>query len=852
MNRSHLYRLFAILIIVSWAVYSMYPPTNRPVLEVFKEQARGPRDTNFNAIVQTASDLNNQYPERGFLNLRQAVGTNDITTYFPQWPAKNQKDPNGYVLRKVQEAAAGKIKLGLDLRGGSSFLVAMDTNQLNRAEEKDTALKNAVEVLRKRVDQLGVAEPVIQEAGEDRILIQLPGLTEAEKDYARQQIEKAAFLEFRMVHPNSDELIAQGIIEPGYEVMTEQRKDSRTGESHLVRYLVSKKPERGLTGKHLTRAMVTRNHLSNKPEIAFEFDSEGAKTFGEITTEYSPKGNKFYQLAIVLDGELQSAPRIMGPITGGNGVIQGDYSIKEAYDLAYVLENPLEAPVKVIEERTVGPSLGKDSIRSGVNASIYSVIAVAAFMIVFYFFGGAVADFALLLNVVITLGVMCAMGATLTLPGIAGFVLSVGMAVDANVLIFERIREELAAGKPLRSALAAGYKRAFGTIFDSHVTTLISALLLYKMGTGPIRGFGVMLTVGVAASLFTALVVTRLIFDFMLAKNWLKSLRMMPLLKVTKIDFLKWAKPACVFSLLVILGGFGYGIFARGHSMMGVDFAGGDSLTLQFNQRVEEDKVRAVIGKLGHEATIQYQKPIAGGTRETLQILTPYSQGAKVGDEIVKQFPSAGFKVIGTEQVGPTVGKEIQRSAIIALLLAMVGILLYVAVRYEFSFAVAAVIATMHDALFTLGIFMIAGGQFTAPMVASILTIIGYSINDKIVILDRIREDLKLGLRGSFAELINLALNQTLSRTLITGGSVMVATLCLYLFGGPVINDFAFTFIVGILAGTYSSLYVASGILLWWHKGARPHTGARVIMEAGETRSAAPAISKPPVARPAA
>jgi SecD/SecF fusion protein len=421
--------------------------------------------------------------------------------------------------------------------------------------------------------------------------------------------------------------------------------------------------------------------------------------------------------------------------------------------------------------------------------------------------------------------------------------------VDANVLIFERIREETAAGKPLRSALAAGYKRAFGTILDSHVTTLISAIILYWLGTGPIKGFGFMLGWGVAASLFTALVVTRLIFDFLMSKNMMKSLPMLPTLKLTNIDFLKQAVPAIALSVLVILGGFGYGIFGRGKEMLGVDFAGGDSLTLQFAEKVEEDKLRAAIGKLGLESTIQYQKPIAGG-RETLQIVTSYDSGAKVGAALQKEFPNAKLQVIGTEQVGGTVGKAIRTSAGLALVLAMAGILMYVAVRYEFSFAVAAVIATIHDALFTLGIFMLAGGEFTAPMVAAVLTIVGYSINDKIVILDRIREDLKLGLRGSFRELINLALNQTLSRTLITGGSVILATGCLYLFGGPVINDFAFTFLVGILAGTYSSLYIASYVVLKWNKGERPRIGARITMQQGEAVRA-PATPKPPMVRPA-
>lgn len=849
MNRSHLYKLLLIIFVVAWAVYEMTPPTTRPLLEVFQEQART-RDTNFNAIVQRAAELNKQFPERTFINLREAVGTNDLQPYFPQFAAAGEREPNNFIIHKVQQAAAGKIKLGLDLRGGTSFLVAMDTNQLARAEEKDSALANAVEVLRKRVDKLGVAEPVIQPSGEDRILIQLPGLSEADKESARRQIEMAAFLEFRMVHPNSDELIAQGIIEPGYEVMVEERKDRKTGEKQLARYLVSKKPERGLTGKYLTRAMVIRNQVTNEPEIAFEFNSEGARIFGDITRENSPKGNKYYQLAIVLDGELESAPRIMGPIEGGNGVIQGQFELKEAFELANVLENPLEAPVKVIEERTVEPSLGKDSIRSGIVASIYSIIAVAAFMIVFYFFGGAVANFALLLNVVITMGVMCSLAATLTLPGIAGLVLSIGMAVDANVLIFERIREETAAGKTLKGALSAGYKRAFGTILDSHVTTLISAIILYYLGTGPVKGFGVTLTIGVAASLFTALVVTRLIFDFLMSKGIMRSIPMMPVLKLTKVDFLAFSKVAIVMSILITVIGMAYGIGVRRDKMWGVDFKGGDALTLQFAQRVEVDKLRETVGKLGvGEPTIQYQKPIAGG-RETLQIVAAYDSGNKISQALQKEFSQAKFEVIGADKVGPTVGKEIQRSAMVALLLAMVAILLYVAVRYEFSFAVAAVVATIHDALLTLGVFMVAGGEFTAPMVAAVLTIIGYSINDKIVILDRIREDLKLGVRGSFRELINLALNQTLSRTLITGGSVILATLCLYVFGGPVIKDFAFTFLVGILAGTYSSIYIASFIVLRWNKGERPRIGAHVTIEGAEPIQ--PAAAKPPVVRPAA
>src|SRR5690349_2796399 len=270
MNRSHIWKLLLILFAILYSAYYLYPPTDRPILDVFKAQARN-RDTNFNAIVQRAEDLNKANPLRSFANLKDAAGTNDLTHYFPQFPAAAQKDPNMFVLSRLQREAAGRIRLGLDLRGGTSFLVAMDTNQLSAVAQRDTALENAVEVLRRRVDRLGIAEPLIQPAGEDKIMIQLPGLSEADKDSARRQIEKAAFLEFRIVHPNSQELLAQGIIEPGYEIMTTEVKNEQ-GQKVLARYLVNKKAERGLTGKYIKHAYMDRHHLTGEPLIAFEFD----------------------------------------------------------------------------------------------------------------------------------------------------------------------------------------------------------------------------------------------------------------------------------------------------------------------------------------------------------------------------------------------------------------------------------------------------------------------------------------------------------------------------------------------------------------------------------------------------
>jgi SecD/SecF fusion protein len=828
MKRNNKWRWLFVIFLTVWALHELYPPTDRNLITVFQTRAVG-TDTNFTAIVNRAQELQKRLPERSYGNLMEAIGTNSIAQYFPIYNLTNEVDPNRAVLNHLQKEAAGKIKLGLDLRGGTSFLVSMETNRFGKSTDKDRALAQAVEVLRKRVDKLGVAEPLIQPSGENRITIALPGLTDEENESARRQIEKAAFLEFRMVHPDSDEYIQQGIPAPGYEILKLKAKRSEA-RGMVMSYLVKIKAERGLTGKNIKYASVARHPVSNQPEIHFTFDDEGAKKFADLTREFSPQGNKYYQLAIVLDGELYSAPRIMGEIPGGSGTITGEFEVQEAFELANVLENPLEAPVQIVEERRVDPSLGKDSIHSGLMAAVIGTVAVCVFMIVYYMFAGLVANMALVLNVVILLGVMCYVGTTLTIPGIAGVVLTIGMAVDANVLIFERIREELAAGKSMRGALSAGYDKAFGTIFDSNLTTLISSVILIFMGTGPVKGFGVTLTIGITVSMFTALVGTRLIFDWLLERGSLTKLSMLHIVKGEKYDFMRYAKVAFITSWALIIVGCSYGII-RGKDTLGVDFRGGDDLTLQFSQKVEVDKLRDAVKKAGaSDSLIQYQRNIAVG-KENLRITVPFEMGSKVETALKEQFPSAKYERLSLDKVGPTIGTEILKTAIVATLLALFGILIYVAMRYEFSFAVGAVVAIVHDILMTMGWFCLSGREFSALTVPAILTIIGFSINDTIVIFDRIREDLKLGVKGTFTEVMNKALNQTLSRTIITSGTVFLATLSLYIFGGGVINDFAFTFLVGILTGTYSSIYIASALVLWWHKGERPKESTQLVVE---------------------
>ena len=852
-----------VLLAIAWSLYNLYPPTSRDLVQVFRERAVN-KDATFSNIWYQVVQLQQQRPDRAYGNLLDAIGTNDIRRYFPFFKGlENEPNPTVAILNRLQREAAGKIRLGLDLRGGTSFLLEMDTNRLatvevvtNQAgqvitrtnymseEEVETALSQAVEVLRRRVDKFGVAEPIIQPAGRNRILVQLPGLSEADRESAQRQLQRAAFLEFRLVHERSEELLREGLIEPGYEVLTEERRNP-DGTKTLQRYLVKKRPERGMTGAYIKSAMVVRGNLG-EPRIVFQLTSEGAELFGQITRE-----NQGRLLAIVLDGVLYSAPRIREPILTGRGEITGNFDLREAIELANVLENPLRAPLRVIESRDVDPTLGADSIRSGMRAAMVGAVAVCLFMLVYYLMAGLVANVALLLNILLLLGVMCSIGTTLTLPGIAGIVLTIGMAVDANVLIFERIREELAAGKSLRGAIAAGYEKAFGTILDANLTTLIASVILIYMGTGPVKGFGVTLTIGLSVNMFTALVVTRLIFDALLDRGWLRSLRMLRFIGETRIDFLRWAKPAFIASWMLILVGNGYGIFVRGHDVLGVEFTGGANLTLAFDpaHRVEVDRLRAAATEAsGADVLVGYQRDVATGTdnlRITVRVppnaTEDQAQGlaGRVVEELRRRFPEANFKVLSVDNIGPVIGREIQRSAIWAAVLAMFGILIYVAFRYEFSFAVGAVVAVVHDLLMTLGWYFLAQHQLNATTVAALLTIIGFSINDTIVIFDRVREDLKLGLRGTFREIMNHALNRTLSRTLITSGTTFLATLALYALGGPVINDFAFAFLIGILTGTYSSIYIAGALVLWWHKGQRPAIGQPVSSQPVAT--AAPA-----------
>jgi SecD/SecF fusion protein len=824
MNKSLTWRTILVMLVVAWAAYTLYPLQPVDLIHYFDSHAKN-KDAAYQKFMAKVIERTNSVPS-AYLNLRETAREEKIalTNYFQgrRFYRPDIKDPNQAILVVLQRGAQGTIKLGLDLIGGNSFLIEMDMTEV-QPELRSQAVSEATKILRKRLDKYGVAEPLLQPIGENRILVQMPGLDDASKADVRSTLQRTAHLEFRLVHKDNDSLVAKldqpGFIPPvGYDRMEiKERRD--TGKPDVV--FVSKKTV--LTGKAVKSAYVAFEAVSSTPYVSMEFNSEGATAFGKITSEHV--GDR---LAILLDGEIYSAPVIQTAILGGQAQITGRFTLQEAAELANVLENPLAAPVKIVEERSVGASLGQDSIESGIKASIIGTIAVVVFILFYYYFVGLIADFALLLNVLILLAVLATFQATLTLPGIAGIALTIGMAVDANVLIYERVREELLAGKRIAAAIVAGYSKAFSTIIDSNLTTLITSVILIFLGTGPVQGFGVTLTIGICVSMFTALVVTRLLFDYLLSKGKLRTIKMQRWVKETAINFMGMRTWAFGISWALIAVGIVWcGMRYQNHTLLGVDFAGGDSVMLSFEKSAGIAEVRNALEGAGlKDVFIQYQRDAAGVT-EHLNVKTEFDAGKEVEPALRKAFPDAGFTQVGLDKVQPVVGKEILWSAMIAIFWALVGILFYVAVRFEFPFAVGAVIAIIHDVLMTVAWFGLTGRQVSATFIAAILTIIGYSINDTIVVFDRVREDLRLGKHGTLAEIMNRAINETLSRTMLTGGTVFLATFALYLFGGGAINDFAFCFLVGILTGTYSSIFIASPIVLWWNKGKKVEVGVK-------------------------
>ncbi len=702
-----------------------------------------------------------------------------------------------------------KVRLGLDIKGGTSFLIRL------KSEDKTLSkgmLDQAVEVIRKRVDYFGSGEPVISPVGTDRILVQIPGLDAAKIQEARDQLSRVAKLEFRLVYPDNGERLraidsGTEVIPPEYRIERYNMPPRSPGDKpEEERLLVKKKADLG--GDRVTESAA---YYGNEGwTVQLKFDSEGAKKFGQIT-----EANVGHRFAIVLDNVILSAPNIRTAIYGGDAIITGSFQEQEARGLASGLENPLQVPVSIEEERSVSPTLGMDSIRASIRAGLIGLAITLLCVAVYYKFAGLVVNLALIVNLVLLLGEFQLIpgGVVLTLPGIAGIILTIGMAVDASVLIYERLREELGSGKSLKVALPAAYDKAFSSIFDANVTTLITAAILFFYASGPVKGFAIVLVLGILASMFTALIVGRNALGWLVETGRLKTISMLHLISPKNRNFLGKGFIAGMCSLALILGGAA-AFYARGENNFGVDFRGGDIATLSAPQNVDVGQVRAALKPIGLADTAIQQSQ--QGDRSYITIRSPLNTSDKVEKQITETMPKAGFKIEGSERVGALVGGELARSSLIALGLGILGILIYVTFRFEFSFAVGAIVAVLHDVLITVGMFALLGRELTLTMVGAVLTIAGYSINDTIVVYDRIREGLASGRKGSIEQIMNESVNQTLSRTILTSTTTLIPIICLFLFGGSVLKDFALAIIIGVIVGTYSSIFIAAPIVLWW------------------------------------
>ena len=712
--------------------------------------------------------------------------------------------------RDISNDAASSFTRQSSSPGAHTFTIKPSALAHLRTE----TVKQARQAIDRRVNELGVGEPLIaiQGSAADEIVVQLPGMIDMER--ARGILGATALLEWKLVlrgpAPSHEALLEPtgGALPPGSDVVAGASDSSASDAAayYLVRDVAA------ITGRDLRDARAGRTG-DGQPMVSFSLTRDGSRRFSQLTAE-----NIGRHLAIILDGRVESAPQIEERIDGGEGSIRGRFTQQEAADLSLVLRaGALPASMTYLGGRFVGPSLGAASIRAGVVASLVGLGLISSFMLVYYNRAGLNAAASVVVNLLILLGLMAYSGAVLTLPGIAGLILTIGMGVDSNVLIFERIKEELRTGRAVKAAVAAGFDRVFLTILDTHIASLIAAAFLFQFGTGPIRGFATTLTFGLLANVFTAIYVSRTLFEVQCARGRSQRLHIETfgsLIRATQVDFYRWRWYALALSIAITLVGTSL-VLVRGLPQ-GIDFSGGTVVTVQFNEPVSEGLVH---NALGRDTVVQrYGDP---GANELL-IRLPRAEGTREGHALAEVVNEAvagleaarlpAFEVTGTETIGPSIGADLRRKGVFATVASIVGITAYIAVRFRPSFAAGAVAATLHDILVTVSFLAMSGYELSLNVVAAILTITGYSVNDTIVTFDRVRENLRTMPEAPLEQVVNAAVNQTLGRTVITAGTTLLSVVALFVVGGEVLRGFAFTMIVGIVSGTYSTIFIASAI----------------------------------------
>ena len=688
----------------------------------------------------------------------------------------------------------------LDVRSDGRMIVVRLT-EAGLRDRVNAAVEQSLEIVRQRVDQVGVAEPTIQRVGSDRILVQLPGLQDPTR--LRELLGSTAQMSFHMLAADA-----------GIGTRPPRGTTILPAADGTTRYAVEDRV--AISGERLTDARAGFDQRTSEPIVSFRFDSVGARQFAEIT-----RNNVGRPFAIVLDGKVLSAPVIREPILGGSGQISGSFTIEDTAVLSALLRaGALPAPLTVIEERSVGPDLGSDAIEMGVYTGLAGFALVVAFMIALYGPWGLIANLALAFNVALTLGALSLLGATLTLPGIAGIILGIGLAVDANILINERIREESRKGASAFKALDVGFRRAYSTIVDANVTTLLATALLFMFGSGPVRGFAITMMLGIAISMFTAVSVVRVIMTELVRRRRLKTLEIRPLIRLSPggsaISFMKARFLGVGLSILLSLASIG--LFIQPGLSYGIDFKGGIQMEVRTPGPADLGQLRTAVSGLGlGEVALQN----IGDDRSVLVRVERQAGGEQAQTAAVQMLrqklteATPGASIERTEVVGPKISGELARSGMLAVALASLAMLGYIWWRFEWHFAVGAIATLVLDTTKTVGFFALTGLDFNLTAIAALLTIIGYSVNDKVVVYDRMRENMRLYKAMPLRELIDKSINEVLARCIFTSLTTFLAMLPMAIWGGPAVASFAIPMVFGVVVATSSSIFIAAPILLF-------------------------------------
>lgn len=710
------------------------------------------------------------------------------------------------------------LKGGIDLVGGSSFIVEIqETTDENDRPIPVTpeAIQQAISTLSDRLSGSGLSDNLMQPMGDNRIIIEMPGVGKERRDEIRDIIERTARLELKKVHPQSSMLVPQ--IESGAEFAPPRYKlyefpvlNDENKEVGREKLLLSKVNIAG--GEMVKLARETQQFGT----IAVLLTDEGGKRVLNATKEMNIGRDR---MAVVLDGVGLIAPVVQAKLSR-EFVINGLDGKEEVKRVTFALNNPMKNPLIILSENNVTPKYGEAIVSQGIYAAIIGLGLTFIFVLLYYRFAGIIALLGLTVNMLILFGAMAMFGATFTLPGIAGIVLTIGIAVDANVLIYERLREEMAGGKSLTTALRAAYEKAFSAIFDANITSLMTALILLWRASDQMKGFAITLTIGILASMFAALLATRVFFFWGQDTGVVKKLSFLDLVPKKTIGFLDLRKPALMLSTLLFIGSLVF-VGVKGEEAKGIDFVGGSryNIELDVDADVTAEAARSAMSglTLTKNPTAQIETS-PGGDKKFLTIKCANEDTEAIEKALKENIPALSeVDIDDPSSIEASLGSEFFRNSVWALGIGLIAVLGYISLRFEFSFAIGAFAALFHDVVITIGVIVLLGTELSLIHVGAILTIAGYSINDTIIIFDRIRESLR-SKRGDIKDIINAAINATLSRTILTSGTTFVTVLVLFIFGGEAMKDFSLAIMIGVLVGTYSSIFVASSLVYIWSK----------------------------------